>query len=258
MDEKKFYIGDMINMSGLTARTLQHYDNIGILPASGRTEGGRRYYTEADMMKLEQIIFYKSLGLPLQKIKENLIDNSNVKDMEKILSEQAKILYSQIESRHTSLAAIDACQEVIKTGRTPPWNFLSTFISNLDNNDLLSWDFSEFDNKQTEAISKHFSGVDELIGLYHTWKNLSLKAAIFHESEIDSSELIAQNLAKQWIDMAASATGWDEQLLNAYLNVDKNREIWPEGARKLMECADGYISDCYIAYCKLNNIKPLW
>ena len=49
MGEKQISTGEVAKISGLTIRTLQHYDNIGVLPASGRTEGGRRFYTENDM-----------------------------------------------------------------------------------------------------------------------------------------------------------------------------------------------------------------
>ena len=43
MAEQQFSTGEAAKISGLTIRTLQHYDNIGVLPASGRTEGGRRF-----------------------------------------------------------------------------------------------------------------------------------------------------------------------------------------------------------------------
>ena len=72
MKEKQFSTGEAAKISGLTIRTLQHYDNIGVLPASGRTEGGRRYYTEDDIIKLEHIVFYRGLGFSLEQIKEKI------------------------------------------------------------------------------------------------------------------------------------------------------------------------------------------
>ncbi len=69
MSEPNLTIGKIAKIVGVTIRTLQHYDNMGIVPASGRTEGGRRYYTENDIVKLEQVIFYRNLGLSLEDIK---------------------------------------------------------------------------------------------------------------------------------------------------------------------------------------------
>ena len=61
-DEKTYSVGELAKATGLTVRTLQHYDNIGLLPTSGRTEGGRRYYTKRDVVRLTQITIYKSIG----------------------------------------------------------------------------------------------------------------------------------------------------------------------------------------------------
>ena len=72
MKERQFSTGEAAKISGLTIRILQHYDNIGVLPASGRTGGGRRYYTEDDMIKLEHIVFYRGLGFSLEQIKEKI------------------------------------------------------------------------------------------------------------------------------------------------------------------------------------------
>lgn len=66
MHKKLFSTGEAAKISGLTVRTLQHYDNIGVLPASGRTEGGRRFYSENDIIKLEHIVFYRGLGFSLE------------------------------------------------------------------------------------------------------------------------------------------------------------------------------------------------
>ena len=74
MGKKQISTGEVAKISGLTIRTLQHYDNIGVLPASGRTEGGRRFYTESDMIKLEHIIFYRGLGFSLDQIKRILVE----------------------------------------------------------------------------------------------------------------------------------------------------------------------------------------
>ena len=70
LDERIYSVGELAKATGLTVRALQHYDNIGLLPPSGRTEGGRRYYTDHDMMKLSQIVFYRSLGIPLSEIRD--------------------------------------------------------------------------------------------------------------------------------------------------------------------------------------------
>ncbi|MDY6985616.1 MAG: MerR family DNA-binding transcriptional regulator [Candidatus Thermoplasmatota archaeon] len=46
MSDKKYTSGEIASATRLMIRTVQHYDNIGLLPSSGRTEGGRHYYTQ--------------------------------------------------------------------------------------------------------------------------------------------------------------------------------------------------------------------
>ena len=106
MDEKQISTGEAAKISGLTIRTLQYYDNTGLLPASGRTEGGRRFYTEKDMMKLEHIIFYRGLGFSLNQIKSILADPKTDKNAGELLSAQKVMLYSQIYNIQNSIAAI--------------------------------------------------------------------------------------------------------------------------------------------------------
>ncbi len=81
-DPNRYTVGELAKEVGLTVRTLQHYDNIGLLPPSGRTEGGRRYYTDADMLELTQIVFYKSVGIKLSDIRDRLSNAPTPKELE--------------------------------------------------------------------------------------------------------------------------------------------------------------------------------
>ena len=103
MEEKQISTGEVAKISGLTIRTLQHYDNIGVLPASGRTEGGRRFYTESDMIQLEHIIFYRGLGFSLNQIKRILAEPKTDKNADELLSAQ-KVIGGNPEHEQAFLA----------------------------------------------------------------------------------------------------------------------------------------------------------
>lgn len=68
------HIQQIAKQTGLTVRTLRHYDQIGLLQVSSRTEGGHRLYTEEDLKKLQQIEFLKDLGFRLLEIRTMLGD----------------------------------------------------------------------------------------------------------------------------------------------------------------------------------------
>ena len=65
-------IGELARRTGLTVRTLHHYDEIGLLSAAERSDGGHRVYGEADVRRLYRIVSLRSLGFPLDAIAEAL------------------------------------------------------------------------------------------------------------------------------------------------------------------------------------------
>src|SRR5438477_12420865 len=76
MPEQLWKVGDLAKRTGLTVRTLHHYDAIGLLLPSGRTGSnhgsGHRLYTAADVARLQQILSLKMLGFGLEQIGEYL------------------------------------------------------------------------------------------------------------------------------------------------------------------------------------------
>lgn len=66
------HIGELAERTGLSLRTIRHYDDVGILPASSRTEGGFRVYTEGDFERLMLIRRMKPLGFTLEEMQDLL------------------------------------------------------------------------------------------------------------------------------------------------------------------------------------------
>ena len=248
MGKKQISTGEVAKISGLTIRTLQHYDNIGVLPASGRTEGGRRFYTESDMIKLEHIIFYRGLGFSLDQIKRILVDPKTDKNAAELLSVQKVMLYNQIYNIQNSIAAIDASQEIINAGKTPPWTLLATFMQSLGRVDLSMWENYKFSDEQTEVFREHFQTLNDVMDFYNTWKRLSIKSAAFSEAGIKPGETIAQTLAMEWAEMVQKVTGGNPNHEQAYLAVDNQREVWNPAERELIEKAEPFLEEALNIY----------
>jgi len=66
------HIGELAERTGLSLRTIRHYDEIGLLKPSGRTEGGFRLYTGRDLDRLLLIRRMKPLGFSLEEMAELL------------------------------------------------------------------------------------------------------------------------------------------------------------------------------------------
>jgi DNA-binding transcriptional MerR regulator len=65
-----FTVKQLSKLAGVTPRTLHHYDAIGLLKPSRMGENGYRYYGEESLLRLQQILFYRELGMPLDDIKK--------------------------------------------------------------------------------------------------------------------------------------------------------------------------------------------
>lgn len=64
-----FTVKQLSNMAGITPRTLHYYDEIGLLKPSQLGENGYRYYSEEALLRLQQILLYRELDMPLENIK---------------------------------------------------------------------------------------------------------------------------------------------------------------------------------------------
>lgn len=248
MSEKQISTGEVAKISGLTIRTLQHYDNIGVLPASGRTEGGRRFYTESDMIKLEHIIFYRGLGFSLNQIKEILVETKTDKNADGLLAAQKIMLHNQIYTVQNSIAAIEASQEIIREGKTPPWTLLATFMQSLSTVDISIWGNYKFSDEQTEIFQEHFQTLNDVMDFYNTWKRLSIKAAAFNEAGIKPGEAIAQTLAAEWVEMVQNVTGDNPEHEQAFLAVDEQRDMWNPAERELIVKAEPFLEETLNIY----------
>ncbi len=67
-------VGEVAGLAHVSVRTLHHYDRIGLLRPSGRTEAGYRLYTERDLERLQTVLLYKELGFGLGEIRDLLAE----------------------------------------------------------------------------------------------------------------------------------------------------------------------------------------
>ena len=65
-----FTVKQLSKLAGVTPRTLHHYDEIGLLKPSRVGDNGYRYYGEESVLRLQQILFYRELDIPLEDIKK--------------------------------------------------------------------------------------------------------------------------------------------------------------------------------------------
>ncbi|WP_153732331.1 MerR family transcriptional regulator [Sporosarcina obsidiansis] len=98
-------VGEVADLTGVSIRTLHHYDDIGLLIPDQVTESGYRLYSNENLADLQQILFFRELGFSLKRIKE-LLDSPTFERLEALELQRGMLLHkkSQLE---TMLVTID-------------------------------------------------------------------------------------------------------------------------------------------------------
>ena len=100
-----YTVGRVADLSGVTIRTLHHYDEVGLLSPGGRSAAGYRIYEDRDLERLQRILFYRELGFTLDEI-STIVDDPHT-DALGHLRRQRGLLTGRIERLNAMVDAID-------------------------------------------------------------------------------------------------------------------------------------------------------
>ncbi|MFA6527662.1 MAG: MerR family transcriptional regulator [Candidatus Babeliales bacterium] len=118
-------IKEISDLTGVSVRTLHHYDQVGLLRPSVRASNGYRWYSEQDLATLQQIIALKFFGFGLEQIKTMLQQKLSIREH---LCAQKQMLANQAEHLRQSEDALDVVLQRCATSQSLDWNDLVTLI----------------------------------------------------------------------------------------------------------------------------------
>lgn len=107
-------VGAVAALTGISVRTLHHYDHIGLVVPSVRTPAGYRGYTDAGIERLHLVLMYRSVGMPLDEIRE-ILDDSNA-DVLEHLRRQHELLLEQAERLQHTIKAVEELMHAHREG----------------------------------------------------------------------------------------------------------------------------------------------
>jgi DNA-binding transcriptional MerR regulator len=111
MQSRHYQVKEVAELSGVSIRALHHYDAIGLLAPSFRSAAGYRLYGADDLLRLQQILIGRELGLSLEDIRRSLDDPSF--DRRRALLEQREALRRRVQHTAEMIKAIDSAIAVI-------------------------------------------------------------------------------------------------------------------------------------------------
>ena len=135
MTHATYHTGEFAIRAAVTTRTLRYYDRIGLLSPAQLSEAGQRLYTDAELVKLQQILALKLLGFSLAEIRACL--NAGPQDFVEALAAQRAMLAEKRRQLDAIIAVIDELEQLPLAGQAevsthngngtqpPSWNFES-------------------------------------------------------------------------------------------------------------------------------------
>lgn len=213
-------VGELAERTGLTVRTLHHYDAIGLLRPSGRTGSahgsGHRLYTDADVARLQQILSLKQLGFELERIREYLArpdyDPRQVVRLHLARVRDQAAELKRLEARLAALAdALDKA-EVVSADE---------FLTTIEEMAMIEKYYTPEQLEQLKARAEAV-GQERIEEVQRQWPVLiaDVKAAL--ESGLDPADPKAQDLARAWFGLVNEFTGGDPGITRSLKNMYEN------------------------------------
>ena len=110
----QYTTGEMAKLCDVTVRTVQFYDQKGILTPSALTEGGRRLYSEEDLKRMRIICFLRDTGLSLDTIRQLLAEDDPGSVISILLQQQEQVLRDEIAERRGKLDQLEELEKGIR------------------------------------------------------------------------------------------------------------------------------------------------
>ena len=245
-------VGELAKKMNTTVRTLQYYDKEDLLKPSAQSEGGRRLYTNKDMIKLHQILSMKFLGFSLDDIKNHLISLDTPQEVTNVLNKQAQVIREDIARLTEALSAIEALQVEVKQIHEVDFNKYADIIRLLQLKNENYWVIKLFDDKLMTHI-RHFTE-DSGKALFAKWQNLCDETAKLQIGGDPPESDKGQEIAKEWWSMIMEFTGGDMSMLPELVKFDENKKDWSNEWKEKQAVADEFIGKALSVYFQNQGI----
>ena len=216
MRSEALKVGELVRRTGLTVRTLHHYDETGLLVPSARSDAGYRLYTPGDVARLQQVLSLRQLGFSLEEVRDCL-DRPGFSPLDVIGLHVAR-LREQIERQRKLCERLEALAAHLRTaGEVSADEFLRTI-------EEMTMIEKYFTPEQQTLIQKcrEQAGEEALQQKQEEWAELIALLRAEMEKDTDPGDAKVQELAKRWVDLLNWSTGGDPEMTQSV------KRLWEE------------------------------
>jgi DNA-binding transcriptional MerR regulator len=196
-------VGELARRTGLSVRTLHHYDKIGLLTPSYRTEAGHRLYTAADVARLQQIRSLRQLGFSLDEI-HDCLERSDFSPLELIERHLAR-LREQMEGQRRLCERLESIASHLRAAEAVS---VEEFIQTIEDMTMIEKYYTPEQLEQLKA-RKDQVGEERIRQVQEEWPRLQAQVREEMEKGTDPTSEPVLALARRWQGLIDEFTGGD-------------------------------------------------
>jgi DNA-binding transcriptional MerR regulator len=229
MHQARFYKAqEFAERAGVTVRTLHHYDRLGLLAPSGRSEAGYRLYSDRDLVRLEQILALKFIGFPLQEIRKLL--KRDAKDLPAALARQRRMILEKRRLLDLAVEAIQKAETAAASGHLADWEAIQKIIEVIHMQDTLDWAKKYYGEQALDSLANRQVSTEVIEQAQRDWAVLiqEVEAALGE----DPGGPKAQALAVRWRKLMEAFTGGNPAVQQGLNKLYADQGNWPSTFKK--------------------------
>jgi DNA-binding transcriptional MerR regulator len=199
-------VGELARETGLTVRTLHHYDEIGLLSPSARSEAGYRLYGQADIARLQQIRSLRMLGFALDEIR-SLLDGGTLSPL-RVVELHLKRVKEQITAQRALARRLETLASWLEADGEPQTDDVIEAIEVMTMTERVQTYYTPEQLQQLEQ-RRHAIGDERLQEVEQEWPRLIAEMQAEFEQGTDPASPRVQELAGRWKSLIEEFTGGD-------------------------------------------------
>jgi len=214
--------------AGVTVRTLHHYDRLGVLSPSGRTDAGYRLYSDRDLVRLEQILALKFIGVPLQEIRRLL--KRDAKDLPTALRRQRTMILEKRRLLDLAVEAIQRAEAAAASGELADWEAIQKIIEVIHMQDNMEWAKKYYSEQALDSLANRQVSAEVIEQAQRDWAELikEVEAALGE----DPASPKVQALAARWRKLIEGFTGGNREVQAGLNKLYADQANWPQTMKK--------------------------
>lgn len=225
-------VGQVAKKTGLTVRALHHYEEIGLLKSTYRTEVGHRLYSVEDLFALQKLMMLQQLGFSLKDILQWM--HQDDVSLPSLIDQYAAHLSLQVKQQEKLIHRLKKLQEVIAQQVEVDDEFI---IETLRKTIMIEKYFSE-EQVQQLAARKEAMGDERIHQAEQEWQSLfDAFRILMQDNQLVTSDT-AQALAKRALELVEQFTGGD-----AAMDQSLHQMYEEEGAEKVLNSSSHAMVD---------------